>query len=599
MQKIVLIIQSVEREFTNLCIFAFLFVIFLALPAAAQWRQVLAVNEAVNRTYFVPNSHLAIAASGVGPDYDSSSLWRSTDDGETWTRAMPNYFNAGSVTDIAFEDTMTGWVSFVYGGSKNVIKKGSIWVSYLWKTTDGGKSWFPLNGPSNVDVYEGVGLFYNPYFSLLSVNVTFLSTDGGISWLPPAQYANGMANGLTGYFFLDSTHGAAGWSDDEFAITSDGGFTWNEIVPAFFPCPVRPSGYYKDGKRYYIVASPHGFEFNTDSTANTIVLTSDDGATWDSISTIPWGPGPNYLNFITGDIERDCNIFYLNAGDSGLYRSNDSGKNWFCIGGPWPVWGTYSSLFSVSDGRILDGSANGGIWLYTPPAYAMQFSTDMLTAQIDSLARIPIAITNANGNLSFDSSSFEFDYDTNAFIFEGVKSSSGYFVRFQDLNGSLLLKLIKDTSSKVTYDTATVTILLNPILSIPRQDSSFVTVHSALFNDLSVCAPVTQSVITAIVNIEPGCGDSTILAVMHGEPLFSIQSIVPNPAQNEVRVEGTGLSNVAMELYDVLGNLTTPRPLLEKEGEITLDVSPLPPGIYYLRFSSNGYVQTRSISIQR
>ncbi len=96
-----------------------------------------------------------------------------------------------------------------------------------------------------------------------------------------------------------------------------------------------------------------------------------------------------------------------------------------------------------------------------------------------------------------------------------------------------------------------------------------------------------------------GCGDSTILAVMHHEPLFSIQSIVPNPAQNEIRVSGTGLSNVAMELYDVLGNLTTPRPLLEKEGEITLDVSPLPPGIYYLRFSSEGYVETRSISIQR
>ncbi len=563
-----------------------LLVIFFAGPAAAQWRQVLTINEGVNITYFVPESHLAIAASalfsGTGSN-DSCCLWRSTDDGETWKQATPTYFGV-QITGITFADSMTGWAT---------LDNPSI--LYLLKTTDGGQTWFPLPCPLNPQGTYIYGLFYNPAVHLLMISdggQSLLSTDGGLAWLSPVQYKYALP---TGYYFLDSLHGAGSWNDQDFSVTSDGGFTWNNTVSGI--SGVRPSGYFRNGNRYYIVATPYSYTGWPQRSFNSIILSSDEGATWDSISTIPWGR-INYVNSISGDIRKDCNIFYLNTGDSGIYRSDDSGKNWRCIGGPPAIGGGDYPLFDVKNGRILAGDGNGGLWLYTPPAYAVQFGADTLTSEIGSLARIPIVITNSNGNLLFDSASFEFDYDTNVFIFEGVESSSGYQVRFQKLsNGSIELTLTRDTASKVSYASATVTVLLNTYLSVPWRDSSNVTFHSALFNDLSACAPATQYITSAHIDIQPGCGDSTLLALMNHVAPFSIESIQPNPAQNEIMVMLSGAAQPTVEMYDALGRAQDVRSTSLPTG-VVVDVSGVPSGSYILRVSDGEYVQSRRVAIQ-
>jgi len=109
---------------------------------------------------------------------------------------------------------------------------------------------------------------------------------------------------------------------------------------------------------------------------------------------------------------------------------------------------------------------------------------------------------------------------------------------------------------------------------------------------------------TAIPNnfmLQLSCGDTTILAAWNSAPPFSIESIQPNPAGNEItlKISGTALPN--MEMYDELGR-TLPIPLssfIPHPSSFSVDVSQVPPGSYFLRFSFDGYVQTRRISVVR
>ncbi len=101
-------------------------------------------------------------------------------------------------------------------------------------------------------------------------------------------------------------------------------------------------------------------------------------------------------------------------------------------------------------------------------------------------------------------------------------------------------------------------------------------------------------------SLDLACGDSTILASWNETPPFSIQSIVPNPAQNEIRVSVTGLaiSGMGVEMFDMLGRQQNVKPTL-LPNEIVVDVSSIPAGTYYLRLAASGYVHTRKVSIER
>jgi hypothetical protein len=104
-----------------------------------------------------------------------------------------------------------------------------------------------------------------------------------------------------------------------------------------------------------------------------------------------------------------------------------------------------------------------------------------------------------------------------------------------------------------------------------------------------------------------GCGDSLILAAMNDSLPFYIERIQPNPAQDKITVMLSGSANPTIEMYDALGRIvlvppTTPQPPPSLEGgvggAIVLDVTNVPSGIYFLRLSMGGYVQSRSVVVQ-
>jgi hypothetical protein len=142
---------------------------------------------------------------------------------------------------------------------------------------------------------------------------------------------------------------------------------------------------------------------------------------------------------------------------------------------------------------------------------------------------------------------------------------------------------------------------------LTKNDSTSIRLtHQQFLADREISPPCIATIDTISIpshfTLELGCDDSNIMAALNDSLPFIIESIQPNPAQNEITVTLLGTVQPTIEIYDVLGRTVAifpPSSFIPHHSFFSVDVSNVPSGVYYLRLTSNGYVQTRSISVER
>jgi photosystem II stability/assembly factor-like uncharacterized protein len=310
--------------------------VFRSVDGGDTWVQ---TTDVVGATVMAVDSTGTTVAIG-----DPAGVLRSLDGGVTWFPASQGMLET-SVTAVAVDPTNAA-VSYASTGSKEG----------LFKSNDGGRSWtFTGTGlkqpvvslavaPSDPSViYAGAGNFdWYGYYAQVGV---YRSTDGGASWLPvnigiDDVQVDALAVDPTdpnvvyaaGEYFCDECNDGGVWK------SVDGGATWVELsvehsaFPAIAMSPTSPNV-------LYAAASTYG----------TVYRTVDGGATWSRISN---GLGSALIADLAVDAS---NPYLVYAVDARFYRSGDGGAHW-TKGGP----GTPQQSYTVQADPIVAGSLCAG-----------------------------------------------------------------------------------------------------------------------------------------------------------------------------------------------------------------------------------------------
>jgi len=288
-------------------------------------------------------------------------LWVTADGGSTWRDATPPGGFATAVADylrgVDFADAAHGWVAIneaFTSGSDAYYGRVAI-----WRTTDGGRSWTKALLPKAVfnrygEVMPPVQLDFldaSHGFAFLSGNSAkgvndsdlFWTADGGRTWSadrPTGEGGMGI-EGTVGFatandgVIVNALHG------NGIVVTHDGGRTWTD---ATFALPPGPPGaqlffgqpVYFDGRSGLVAID---FQIDTSSVTH-VYRTLDAGSSWTMAATLP--TGVSAISFL--DPHR-----WIGLTGSEVLRTVDGGRTWLrspAVGPP----GAPESLF-MADAR--------------------------------------------------------------------------------------------------------------------------------------------------------------------------------------------------------------------------------------------------------
>ncbi len=559
-----------------------------AQNACAQWEPIGQFPHQISNVYFLSEfGHPEIGFVGMFPadtsypgslfTRDSEDLWRTSDGGKSWNpiALTPNSVGqAFNCRDFTFKDSLNGWMT--------------SWNCY--KTTDGGVTWMHIT--ADMGGYEN-SIYYHPTTKLLLLSVwshddydsAYVSSDEGTTW-------TAFGGGHNGYAFAGLNGVVTGVADPgtPALYTTDGGVTWSESnfndecwQPACIP-----------GTTTFFAASEK---------QNRISRSDDGGKTWRTIYVYgtPFDPVHN----LDGCIRIDrCGNLYVMTHTEGFLMSSDEGVSWHSIGGPsaWDdarFWITSDYIYAGDGAAAFVGTecelcSPGTLWRYhlSNPGLVFSDGSKRMSLSAGSDATVNFTPTG-NEMLGADSVHFLIRYDSASLILKDFNLSGGWTILDSSTHGDTLdLWAAFDSSYQIQSPNLQLT-----FKTVLASSSAKVYLDSAHFyGGCQTCdCPVLANGSDSVEIDFQGCGNPTILAAMEHAPPFSIESIVPNPAQSKIRI--TLSAPASYSLFDQLGITRLTGNLSSIPSEI--DVTSLPSGSYYLRLTSNGYTITRKIQIER
>ncbi|MFI5201363.1 MAG: T9SS type A sorting domain-containing protein [Candidatus Kapaibacterium sp.] len=556
---------------------AALLVIIITIGTAefcySQWSRLHHLPAGITLVEAVPPSapnekNIVLASYSDSHPLFADGMDISSDAGVTWWSVHPGLQGA---TSGVFLDRLNGWV----------VDPGQPGIAY--KTTDGGINWDKVI----IDTLWAIG-YWGTYFNPASGRLYF-GGDGDYAWTdnngatfhePLPQYSLAFM----GFAFKDANVGIGASMYGKQLYTLDGGDTWNYALNG-------PDAFFT----YTPALMPDSNTFVVAATQDTghvslVWISQDSGKTWRVTGKLP-------TEYFTGQLLQSNGILYAND-DDGVTESKDTGHTWIPLCSP-PAHNLCNTL-AAANGTIYSGDAYGDLWINRsglPNGPRLVFDSNY-SVVAGAVISVPLRTPHSfYAGFTADSVNITLKFNTNALSEKSISLAPGWSISqiVQDTDG-IVLHLVRATANIETDSTlATINFQtylspdLHPTVSLDEINWD----NDTTFRDCMVSA--LSSTDTAHINLLLACGDSTILAAMEHAPPFSIESIVPNPATATLRVEGRG-QRVEGELVDALGRTVVPSALYTLP--FTLDVRQLPSGIYFLRFSQKGYVQSRHVSIE-
>ncbi len=247
------------------------------------------------------------------------SVWRSTDNGDTWNRASNGIFPEADVRAIAVNPNNA---DVVYAGTD----KG------VFRSENGGDAWQAL--PSEMDALEVWALAIDTtapetLYAGTCPSAFFKSTDGGASWrklnVDLAQECEGIPIiPRVTTFIIDAEDNQtlyAGIEIDGMRISTDGGETWTERSEGLSSLDIHGLCVVPGAPKTIVAA-----------TNNDVCITTDMGQQWTPLKVkehYPW-PYCRAAFFLNGDAGR----VFIGAGngppgdEGGIFSTRDNGQSW-------------------------------------------------------------------------------------------------------------------------------------------------------------------------------------------------------------------------------------------------------------------------------
>ncbi|NJN41031.1 MAG: hypothetical protein HC811_01045, partial [Flammeovirgaceae bacterium] len=298
----------------------------------------------------------------------SSGLFKSTNNGDSWTVSMGTA--PTEITDCCF-----GWQSkIVADPSANIYVINGL---LIWKSTNAGASWTSFNSPVPSGLYGDIESIYFESSSVIYAGIRevglYKSIDGGSSWFS-------VNEGITGLYPRDleiTNNGrllyAKGWPWG-FYMSIDDGATWDFLATGTTARSV--DGFLKIGSTVF----GHG---------SGIIKTIDNGSNWTEVEQ-----GNYYFeSLLSNDGISMFSPTYDYSASPPVYainRSNDSGVTWSLqqiTGMPSLDCSYYSSI----ERTILGSGGNvfASVYEYCSQNKILLFKIDPATGAATEITSFP------------------------------------------------------------------------------------------------------------------------------------------------------------------------------------------------------------------